>query len=322
VDVREVRIGDPEYPPLLREVPDAPPLLYAAGCALEPAPMVSVVGTRRASRYGLEVAAWLTRGLAAAGLLVVSGMALGVDAAAHRGALDGGGTTVAVLGCGLDVCYPLANAALRAAILERGTLLSEHPAGVRPRAWYFPIRNRIIAGMSLGTVIVEARKAGGALITARLASDLGREVFAVPGPVNADGSRGAHALVRDGARLVTCAADVLEDLGFGDLPGLCGSCGPSGPCGPAGLTGPAGPDAGAQPQGAGASAGPGSGLAGVGPDEQRLFAVLEAEPLLLDAIALRARLPVSAAAAVLARLELKGVATRHPGGRFARAFCA
>jgi DNA processing protein len=292
-DVREIRMGGPEYPPLLREVPGAPVLLYAAGRSLEPAPMVSIVGTRKASRYGLEVATWLARGLAAAGLVVVSGMALGVDAAAHRGALDGGGATVAVLGCGLDVCYPLANAGLRAAILERGTLLSEHPAGVRPRAWHFPIRNRIIAGMSLGTVIVEARETGGALITARLASDLGREVFAVPGPINADGSRGSHALVRDGARLVTCPADILEDLRFGDLPAKCAE---DGGCG-----------------------GPSTALAGAGPDEQRLFAVLDAEPLLLDAIALRAKLPVSAAAAVLARLEIKGAATRHPGGRFARA---
>lgn len=296
--VREIRIEDPEYPPLLREVPDAPPLLYAAGRALEPAPMVSVVGTRRASRYGLEAAAWLARGLAAAGLVVVSGMALGVDAAAHRGALDGGGSTVGVLGCGLDVCYPPANARLRAAILERGTLLSEHPAGVRPRPWHFPVRNRIIAGMALGTVIVEARETGGALITARLASDLGREVFAVPGPVNADGSRGAHALVRDGARLVTCAADVLEDLGFGDL--VAPAC-------------PAVPAAEAD------AAGTSPALSGLGPDELRLLAVLDAEPLLLDAIALRAAVPVSAAAAVLARLELKGVASRHAGGRFARA---
>lgn len=303
--VREVGVGDAEYPPLLREVPGAPLTLYAAGRVLEPAPMVSVVGTRRASRYGVEVAAWLASGLAAAGLVVVSGMALGVDAAAHRGALDGGGTTVAVLGSGLDVCYPLANAGLRAAILEGGTLLSEHPAGVRPMAWHFPVRNRIIAGMSLGTVIVEARETGGALITARLSSDLGREVFAVPGPVNAEGSRGSHALVRDGARLVTCAADILEDLGFGELGA------PGRP-----THGGADPEA--------------SGTAGrmnpvpvvaarLGPDELRLFAILQGQPVLLDTIAAQAGLPLSAAAAVLARLELKGIATRHPGGRFARA---
>jgi DNA processing protein len=314
VDVREVGIADAEYPPLLREIPGAPLKLYAAGRALEPAPMVSVVGTRRASRYGVEVAAWLARGLAEAGLVVVSGMALGVDAAAHRGALEGGGTTVAVLGSGLDVCYPLANAGLRAAILERGTLLSEHAAGVRPRPWHFPVRNRIIAGMSLGTVIVEARETGGALITARLSSEAGREVFAVPGPVNADGSLGTHALVRDGARLVTCAADVLEDLGFGELV-------PNRP-----------PCDGAEPgveRGAGRNAEAGATAdrtmplpvvkAGLGPDELRLFAILGAEPVLLDTIAAQGGLPLSAAAAVLARLELKGIATRHPGGRFARA---
>ena len=314
MDVREVGMGDPEYPPLLREVPGAPLKLYAAGRVLEPAPMISVVGTRRASRYGVEVAAWLARGLAAAGLVVVSGMALGVDAAAHRGALAGGGTTVAVLGSGLDVCYPLANAGLRAAILERGTLLTEHAAGVRPRAWHFPVRNRIIAGMSLGTVIVEARETGGALITARLSSEAGREVFAVPGPVNADGSRGTHALVRDGARLVTCAADVLEDLGFAEP---APSHPPSGGADP-GLEEAAGrnPEAGAI---AGRTIPRPVVAAGLGPDELRLFAILQGEPVLLDTIAAQAGLPVSAAAAVLARLELKGVATRHPGARFARA---
>jgi DNA processing protein len=300
MDIRVIEAGGPEYPPLLGEVPGAPARLYAAGRRMEPAPMVSVVGSRRASRYGVEVAAWLAGGLAAAGFVVVSGMALGVDAAAHRGALDAGGATVAVLGSGLDICYPLANAGLRASILAQGTLLSEHPMGTRPLGWHFPVRNRIIAGMSLGTVIVEAREGGGALITARLASDMGREVFAVPGPVNADGSRGAHALVRDGARLVTCPADVLEDLGFADRAGSARA------------------DEERVNEGEG-RAGPASPLAALGPDELRLFTVLDADPLLLDAIAAQSGFPVSAAAAVLARLELKGIATRHAGGRFARA---
>jgi DNA processing protein len=222
-------------------------------------------------------------------------MALGIDAAAHRGALDGGGSTVAVLGCGLDVRYPLANGGLRAAVVERGTLLSEYPLGVRPLAHHFPVRNRIIAGMSLGTVIVEAFPAGGALITARLASEMGREVFAVPGPVNAGGSRGAHALVRDGARLVTCPEEILEDLGFADARA------------PGGSEGAGSGDGGRAPA-----------LAGLGPDELRILGLLGGDAVLLDAIAGQAGLPVSAAAAVLARLELKGVATRHPGGRFAR----
>jgi DNA processing protein len=294
MDIRVVGPRDPEYPPLLREAPGAPVRLFAAGRPLEPAPLVSVVGSRRASRYGIEVAEWLAAGLAAAGFVVVSGMALGIDAAAHRGALAGGGCTVAVLGCGLDVPYPRANARLRGSILEHGTLLSEHPLGVPPLARHFPVRNRIIAGMSLGTVVVEAFAPGGALITARLASEMGREVFAVPGPVNAAGSRGAHALVREGARLVTSAEDVVQDLGF---------AAPSRPA--------AADDAGAPPE----ADGP---LAGLGPDERRLLALLDGHPLLLDAVAGDAGLPVSAAAAVLARLEIKGLAARHPGGRFVR----
>jgi DNA processing protein len=275
-----------EYPALLREVDPPPAELFALGRPLEPAPMVSIVGSRRASRYGLEVAAWLAGGLARAGFVVVSGMALGIDAAAHRGALDAGGTTLAVLGCGLDVAYPHGNAGLRAAIRDRGTLLSEYPAGTRPAPWHFPVRNRIIAGLSLGTVIVEARDTGGAMITARLAADLGREVFAVPGPVNSPGSRGAHLLVREGARLVTSAAEVLEDLGFAPVPE---------PCAAEGRTG------------------------GIGPDELRLLAVLEGDPQVLDIVARGAGLPVPATAAVLARLELRGLVTRHAGGRFARA---
>jgi DNA processing protein len=325
MEVRMIELGGPEYPPLLCEGPDAPARLYAAGRVLEPAPMVSVVGSRRASRYGVEVAAWLARSLAASGLTMVSGMALGIDAAAHRGAIEGGGTTVAVLGCGLDVRYPLANAGLRASILEHGTLLSEYPAGVRPVPWHFPVRNRIIAGMSLATVVVEARPGGGALITARLAAEMGREVFAVPGPVHAPGSGGVHALVRDGARLVTCAVDVLQDLGFGELamplPNAADPGGGRDAPGPdrVGSRDEVGTDRVGDapgPDRAGSRDAAGAGGSG---DESRLLATLEAEPLLLDAVAARAGLPVSATAALLARLELRGRVVRHPGARFSRA---
>jgi DNA processing protein len=277
-----------EYPALLREVTPPPAELWAMGRPLEPAPMVSIVGSRRASRYGVEVAAWLAGGLARAGMVVVSGMAMGIDAAAHRGALDAGGTTVAVLGCGIDVVYPRAHAGLRSSILGSGTLLSEYPPGTRPAPWHFPVRNRIIAGMSLATVIVEARDTGGAMITARLAADLGREVFAVPGPVMSPGSRGAHLLVREGARLVTDAAEVLEDLGFSP---------PSPP--------------GDEPVGTPAAA-------GLGPDELRLLGLLGGDPRVLDVVSRDAGLPPPAALAVLARLELRGLVTRHPGARFAR----
>ena len=286
---QEVRRGDAGYPPLLAETPGAPATLFVAGRALEPAPYVAVVGTRRPSRYGLEVAAWLGQELAAAGVVVVSGMAAGIDAAAHRGALAAG-TTVAVLGSGVDVCYPRSNAALYGEIAEWGSLVSEYPPGTTPTPWRFPARNRIIAGMSLGVVIVEARRDGGAMITARLAMEYGREVFAVAGPVHAPGSEGPHALIRDGARLVTSARNVLEDLGVGT------------PTSTSTWTQDALP----------------ASLPVLSPDERRVLGILQAEPLLLDRIARLAGMPASATTAILSRLELAGLASRHPGARFAR----
>ncbi|HEU5002232.1 MAG TPA: DNA-processing protein DprA [Actinomycetota bacterium] len=291
---RTVVRGDPQYPALLAETPGAPSQLYLAGERLEPAPCVAVVGTRRASKYGVEAATWIGRELAAAGVVVVSGLAAGIDAAAHRGALEGGGATLAVLGCGLDICYPRANAALYGEIMLRGTLVSEYPPGTAPAPWQFPARNRIIAGVSLGIVIVEARRDGGAMITARLGLEFGREVFAVPGLVHADTSEGPHALIRDGARLVTSAADVLEDLG----------CSPGRGVGGAGVP-PGGPVQEAL------------ALPPVTADERRVLEVLGGHPLLLDRVAHLAGLPTSATGAVLSRLELSGLVSRHPGGRFA-----
>ena len=286
---RKVEQGAAGYPPLLAEAPGAPAVLWVSGRPLEPAPYVGVVGTRRASRYGLEVATWMGRELAAAGVVVVSGMAAGVDAAAHRGALATG-STVAVLGSGVDVCYPRSNAALYGEIAERGSLVSEYPPGTMPAPWRFPARNRIIAGMALGVVIVEARRDGGAMITARLALEYGREVFAVAGPVHASGSEGPHALVRDGARLVTSGRDVLEDLGLAS------------PHSAASWTQDPMPAL----------------VASLSPDERRVLGVLQAEPQLLDRIARLASMPASATTAVLSRLELAGLASRHLGARFAR----
>ena len=287
--LRKVERGAAGYPPLLAEAPGAPAALWVSGRPLEPAPYVGVVGTRRASRYGLEVAMWMGRGLAAAGVVVVSGMAAGIDAAAHRGALATG-STVAVLGSGVDVCYPRSNAALYGEIAERGSLVSEYPPGTAPAPWRFPARNRIIAGMGLGVVIVEARRDGGAMITARLALEYGREVFAVAGPVHASGSEGPHALVRDGARLVTSAGDVLEDLGLASLHSAASWTQDPVP----------------------------ALVASLSPDERCVLGVLQAEPQLLDRIARLAGMPASATTAVLSRLELAGLASRHPGARFAR----
>jgi len=204
---------DPDYPQNLRQVYNAPPLLYLRG-RIEKRDewAVSVVGTRRASVYGKEAARMIGSGLAQAGVTVVSGLARGIDTTAHRTCLDAGGRTIAVLGCGADVIYPRQNAHLAAEIVERGALVSEYSLGTRPEASNFPPRNRIISGLTLGTVVVEADLGSGALITADFAADQGREVFAVPGSVFARGSRGTNQLIQQGAKMVCTVADVLEEL--------------------------------------------------------------------------------------------------------------
>ncbi len=207
----------PAFPPLLRSIHDPPPGLFLRGAA-EPAllaqPAVAIVGARACSGYGTSVARMLGRELAAAGLAVVSGLARGVDAEAHRGALDGGGTTIAVLGCGIDRDYPAAHAQLAKRIAEAGLVVSEYAPGVEPRAWRFPARNRIISGLCAATVVVEARERSGALITADFALEEGREVFAVPGEIGAALSVGTNGLLKLGAAPLTSAADVLSSFGL------------------------------------------------------------------------------------------------------------
>lgn len=205
---------DPRYPRALSEIHDPPPLLYARG-ALEPADQlaVAIVGTRHATRYGLACAARLAGELARAGLTVVSGLARGVDTAAHRGALEAGGRTIAVLASGLLKPYPPENAQFALEIAQHGAVLSEASLGMPPMSGAFPQRNRVISGLSLGAIVVEAADRSGSLITARHAMEQGREVFAVPGPIDSRLSRGCHSLIQDGAKLVTCADDVLAELG-------------------------------------------------------------------------------------------------------------
>jgi DNA processing protein len=212
---RIVTQGDAEYPAPLRRIADAPPYLYVRG-ELTPADAVAVavVGSRAASAYGRDVARSLARGLGAAGVTVVSGLAYGIDAAAHEGALEGGGRTIAVLGCGIDVLYPREHARLAEAIAGHGAVVSELFTGTPPLPHHFPVRNRIVSGLGRGTVVVEATERSGSLITARYALDQGREVFAVPGPVTAARSRGAHLLLQRGAKLATSAGDVLEGIGL------------------------------------------------------------------------------------------------------------
>jgi DNA processing protein len=211
--IRIVTAFDEDYPAALSEIPDPPFLLFARGRRerLRP-PAVAVVGSRSATRYGRDVAARLARDLSLAGVTIVSGFARGVDAAAHEAAREGPGGTVAVLGCGLDVEYPREHSRLKAAMGETDLLLSEFPPGAEPRPQNFPIRNRIIAGLAAGVVVVEASRRSGSLITARLAADFGRDVFAVPGSVFSETSTGAHELLRDGAILCRGAEDVLTEL--------------------------------------------------------------------------------------------------------------
>ena len=209
--------SDPAFPPLLRAIHDPPPGLFVRGEAeveLLSRPAVAVVGARACSAYGRQVARSLGRDLAAAGLVVVSGLARGVDAEAHRGALEATGVTVAVLGCGIDRDYPAAHRELARQVAATGLVVSEYAPGVEPAPWRFPARNRIVAGLCAATVVVEARERSGALITADFALEEGREVLAVPGEITSALSAGSNALLRLGATPLTCAQDVLESYGL------------------------------------------------------------------------------------------------------------
>ena len=215
--VRWIGRSGPEFPPLLHAIHDPPPGLFVRGKNGHDVlrrPTVAVVGARSCSPYGAQVARMLGRELAAAGLVVVSGLARGIDGEAHRGALEAGGTTIAVLGCGIDRDYPAAHRELAARIRASGLTLSEYAPGVEPAPWRFPARNRIIAGLSAATVVVEARDRSGALITADLALEEGREVFAVPGEITSALSSGTNDLLKLGASPLTASSDVLDVFGL------------------------------------------------------------------------------------------------------------
>jgi DNA processing protein len=215
-----VRRGQEGYPPLLAELHDPPSRLHLRGGPLEllARPAVAIVGARSCSPYGAQVARGLAQSLAAAGLVIVSGLARGVDAEGHRGALAVGGLTVAVLGCGIDRDYPRVHAELASRIAESGLVISEYPPGIEPSPWRFPARNRIIAALAQATVVVEARERSGALITADFALELGREVFAVPGEITSALSAGTNDLLRQGATPLLSADDVLTALGIEPIP--------------------------------------------------------------------------------------------------------
>ncbi len=212
-NIKVLTLEDKVYPYVLKAIYDPPPVLYVKGNILEAdKKALAIVGTRRPSRYGLETAKQLALELAAAGITIVSGLAAGIDTAAHKGALEAKGRTIAVFGCGVDVVFPPANRSLAKEIELSGALVSEFPLGTKAEKGYFPRRNRIISGLSLGVIVVEGYYDSGAMITAKLALEQGREVFAVPGPIGSNLSKGPHWLIKQGAKLVETVDDIFEEL--------------------------------------------------------------------------------------------------------------
>ncbi len=291
---------DPRYPPLLAEIPDPPTLLYVRGDPLLLVePQLAVVGSRNPTPGGREITRDLAQALAGFGLTITSGMAVGVDAAAHVAAL-GCGRTIAVLGTGPDRVYPAAHRDLARRIAETGALVTELAPGEGPQARHFPRRNRIISGLSLGTLVTEAALKSGSLITARLAAEQGREVFAVPGSIRNPLARGCHALIRDGARLVEEAAEILAEL----APRLRGVLAGAGPI-----------LAGAADDALGADA---VQAAGLDPDYRSLLDALGFEPVSQDELIRRTGLPAESVSSMLLVLELGGHVSSGPGGRYCR----
>lgn len=288
---------DPAYPPLLAQIPDAPGVLYVRG---DPGaltdPQLAIVGSRNPTPQGAETTRDLARYLTECGLTITSGLAMGVDGAAHRGALDAG-RTIAVLGTGLDRVYPAAHRDLARQIADVGALVSELPPGSPARPEHFPRRNRIISGLSLGTLVTEAAVGSGSLITARLASEQGREVFAMPGSIHNPLARGCHALIRDGARLVECGQDILVEL----APALRAVAAPGAGC----TQHAAGrlPDAAGVPQ--------------IDGDYQRLITAMGHDPVAVDDLIRRTGLPADSVASMLLLLELQGRVSSYSGGRYA-----
>lgn len=291
-DIRRIERGSAEYPPHLTTVAAAPETLYVRGRVLaEDSLAVAIVGSRRATPYGLEVAERLAAELATRGITVVSGLARGIDSAAHRGALAAGGRTIAVLGSGVDVVYPSENRHLADRIAEDGALVSQFAPGTRPLAYHFPERNRVIAGLSLGVVVVEAAERSGSLITAGVAADLGREVMAVPGRVTSAESRGTHRLIQDGAALVQDGEDVIAAL-----PARWRAC------------------VGAAVRRADRS----DEALPIGADQGRVLGALGEEPTGIDDIIERSGVPSGRATALLLELELDGRIRQIEGKRFVR----
>jgi DNA processing protein len=268
-------LADDSYPRLLREIPSPPPVIYLKGEILpEDETGIGVVGTRRATRYGQEMTRRLSSGLAAAGVTIVSGLARGIDGIAHTEAIDAGGRTIAVLGCGVDQLYPPEHRKLSERVIEHGALVSEFPIGTKPEARNFPVRNRLISGLSLGVLVVEAPRKSGALITSTFAADQGRAVFAVPGSAMSPASEGTLQLLRDGAALAATVDDVLQELHLDRRHAAIENRKML-------------PDATA--------------------DEQRILSTIEGEPRHIDEIAIETGINISQLSAMLLQMQLKGL---------------
>ncbi len=288
-----VTVQDAAYPARLKAIYDPPPLLYVSGTLTEAdGYAVAIVGSRRATPAGRALTEQLSGDLASAGLTIVSGLARGIDAAAHRGALEVKGRTVAVLGCGIDRTYPPEHQALRRQIEANGAVLTEFPLGASPHGYHFPRRNRIISGMCLGVMVTEAALGSGSLITARLAADQGREVFAVPGSVNAETSRGPNGLIKQGAKLVETVEDVIEEfLSLVEAPFQTRLRDY--------LDARAGTQVKTPPR--------------LGPEEASICELLSAEPTHVDEIIEKSGLPPATVNGLLLALELKGALRQLPG---------
>jgi DNA processing protein len=284
-----VTLADAAYPRLLLEIADPPALIYCRGrTELLNRPALALVGSRNATAQGTSNAEQFARSFSAAGLTIVSGLAQGIDAAAHRGGLAGEGSTIAVLGTGVDIAYPQANAALAAGIAAQGLLLSEFPLGTNAFAHNFPRRNRLISGLAQGCLVVEAALGSGSLITARAAAEQGREVFAVPGSIHSPLSKGCHALIKSGAKLAESAEDVLSELAAFRRTGFASTRAPAGVSRSA--------------DGA----------------EDPLLACMGFDPVDVDSLCARAGLPAERVSAELLRLELAGRVAVLPGGLYQR----
>ena len=283
-----ISIDEPRYPALLKNIHDPPNVLYVLG---KPEVLdcraIAMVGSRAATHYGRSVAGQLAEGLARQGFTIISGLALGIDTESHKGALAAGGRTIAVLGCGLDVIYPPSNHLLYKQIIESGAVVSEYPLGTEPDNFRFPARNRIISGLSLGVVVVEATKRSGSLITANHALEQGREIFAVPGRIDSVKSTGSHALLQEGAKLVLNINDITEELAPAMQTQLGG--------------------------GLSRTAEVPSSVEGLSPEEEKIYGFLDVYPSSIDEIVRQSGFTPQKASELLLLLELKGVIESLPG---------